>query len=458
MSVPGTRIAVAGCLAQKDRELVMQRAGHVDVVFGTHNVHRAAELLDHAAEHGPIVEVLEETARDDLEAFPSALPARRENAHSAWVTIQIGCDNSCTFCIVPSVRGPEISRPFGELVREVRQLAAKGASEVTLLGQNVNSYGRDLALARKKEAGLSSGAAEGGVGSGAVEGGVGGAVEGAVEGGAEGVAEGDVWWCGPQWPTDRRARPLFADLMRAVGYVPGIRRVRFTSPHPKDIGPETIAAMAEVPAVCEHLHLPLQSGSDEVLKAMRRGYTADRYLRRLAEARAGVEDLAVSTDIIVGFPGETDRDFESTLEVAAEARYESAFTFIFSPRPGTTAAEWSERYVAREVAVERYERLRRVIQRSSRMSNEARVGRTEEVVIEGPSKRDSSLLTGRTRRNTLVHFADLGRSSAVALGARAGAYAEVLVTSASVNHLRGELLRVVRPPARLRRRIPVAAA
>ena len=445
---PGARIAVAGCLAQKDRELVRQRASHVDVVFGTHNVHRAAELIDHAGRHGPVVEILEETARDDAEAFPSALPVRREHDHSAWVTIQIGCDNSCAFCIVPAVRGPEISRPFGELVAEVEQLAAAGVSEVTLLGQNVNSYGRDLALERRRAAAASSA----------------GVASAASVGGA--AVREDVWQCGPKWPADRRARPLFADLLRAVGDVPGIRRVRFTSPHPKDVRPSTIAAMAEVPTVCEHLHLPLQSGSDTVLRAMRRGYTVERYLRRLAAARAAVDDLAVSTDIIVGFPGETERDFEQTLEAAAEARYDSAFTFIFSPRPGTAAAERPDRFVPREVAVERYQRLRRVIQRSGRLSNEARVGRVEEVAVEGPSKRDPAVLTGRTRRNTLIHFpaASDGRAGSGGPPAAApapGAYAEVRVVAAAANHLRGELLGVTRQPRlprRTRRRIPVSAA
>ena len=414
---PGALIAVAGCLAQKDRELVRERAGHVDVVFGTHNVHRAAELIDHAARNGPVVEILNETVREDADAFPSALPVRRAADHCAWVTIQIGCDNSCAFCIVPAVRGPEISRPFGELVGEVRELAAGGVSEVTLLGQNVNSYGRDLALSRRTSA-----------------------------------TGDDAWWCGPAWPSDRRARPLFADLLRAAGEVDGIRRVRFTSPHPKDLRPETIAAMADVPAVCEHLHLPLQSGSDRVLKAMRRGYTAERYLKRLHAARAGVQDLAVSTDIIVGFPGETEDDFERTLEVAAEARYDSAFTFIFSPRPGTAAAEMSDRFVPHDVSVERYGRLRRVIERSSRMANEARIGRVEEIVIEGPSKKDPTVTTGRTRRNTLMHF-----EAPPGSGLRPGSYAEAVVTGAARNFLRGELLSV-QPPARDRRRIPVAVA
>ena len=422
---PDVQIAVAGCLAQKDGELVRQRASHVDVVFGTHNVHRAAALLRQAADQGPVVEILAETAREDAAAFPSALPVRRDSDHAAWVTIQIGCDNSCAFCIVPAVRGPEMSRPFGEIAAEVRRLAAEGVSEVTLLGQNVNSFGRDLALARRAET-----------------------RDGAKPGRGHG-ANSDEWQCGPVWPADRRARPLFADLLRAVGEIDGIHRVRFTSPHPKDLRPDTMAAMAEVGPVCEHLHLPLQSGSDAVLAAMRRGYTAAAYLDRLARARATVDDLAVSTDIIVGFPGETEADFEQTLEVAAEARYDSAFTFIFSPRPGTRAAELTDRFVARETAADRYRRLRQVVERSSLLANQARIGRVEEATVEGPSKKDPSVLTGRTRRNTLVHFAPTRP-------VRVGSYVTVRVTDAGVHHLRGEMLEMVRP-ARHRPRIPVAA-
>ena len=448
---PDALIAVAGCLAQKDQELVRKRAGHVDVVFGTHNVHRAAELIEHARRHGPVVEILTETVREDVEAFPSALPVRRAAEHSAWVTIQIGCDNSCTFCIVPAVRGPEISRPFGELVDEVRALAAGGVSEITLLGQNVNSYGRDLALTRR---GSTNGNGRGAsaAGNGRVS---------ATSNGSRGAAAGDdAWWCGPRWPSDRRARPLFADLLRAVGDTDGIRRVRFTSPHPKDLRPETITAMAEVPAVCQHLHLPLQSGSDAVLRAMRRGYTVERYLERLRAARAAVDDLAVSTDIIVGFPGETEHDFEQTLEVAAEARYDSAFTFIFSPRPGTAAADMHDRFVPHEVSVDRYERLRRVIERSSRLANEARIGIVEEVVVEGPSKKDPAVTTGRSRRNTLVHF-----PSPPGGAPRPGTYARVEVTAAAANFLQGALVDLEAPTSAttadassVRRRIPVAAA
>lgn len=413
-SKPGMQIAVAGCLAQKDRDLITERAGHVDVVFGTHNVDRAVELLEHAAENGPIVEILEATAREDADRFPSALPTRREVDHAAWVTIQVGCDNTCAFCIVPSVRGPEVSRSFGALVAEVEQLAADGVSEITLLGQNVNSYGRDLALARRGES-----------------------------------SDDDAEWCGERWTRDRRARPLFADLIRATGAVEGIHRVRFTSPHPKDMRDDVYAAMAETPAACEHLHFPLQSGSDTILAAMHRGYTGERYLEKLAAARAAIPGLSVTTDIIVGFPGETDDDFERTLEIAAAARFDAAFTFVFSPRPGTEAAEMTDRFVDHQVAVERYERLRVVIERSSRAANEARIGHIEEVTIEGPSKKDPSVLTGRTRRNTLVHFA-------APTPLRVGSYARVEITDARVNHLRGSFVEATHP-ARHRTRIPVAA-
>jgi len=382
---PDLQIAVGGCLAQKDRDLIQQKAPHTDVVFGTHNVASAASLLRRAAIEGPVMEILEES-----EAFPSALPARRDVGYAAWLTIQIGCDNSCAFCIVPSVRGVEISRPFDEIVAEASALAEAGVVEVTLLGQNVNSYGRDLT----------------------------------------------------------KRRPLFAELLRAVGSVEGIRRVRYTSPHPKDLRPETIEAMATVSAVCEHLHLPLQSGSDRVLAAMHRGYRAERYLEKLAAARAAVPDLAVTTDLIVGFPGETDDDFERTLEVVAAAEYDSAYTFVFSPRPGTEAAELVEQFVPAEVTAERFERLKVVVERSALAKHQARVGRVEEVLVEGPSKRDPAVLTGRTRQNKLVHFVSPAPLAA-------GAFAEVRVTRAAPHYLVGDLVEVTARP-RHRTRIPVA--
>jgi tRNA-2-methylthio-N6-dimethylallyladenosine synthase len=384
---PGMQIAVGGCLAQKDRDLIQSRAPQVDAVFGTHNVGRAAELLAEAAATGdPVMEILEEDA-----AFPSVLPVRRELPYTAWVTIQIGCDNACAFCIVPAVRGKEISRPFDEVVDEVRALAGAGTVEITLLGQNVNSYGRDLT----------------------------------------------------------RRRPLFADLLRAVGEVDGIRRVRFTSPHPKDLRPETIEAMATSAAACEHLHLPLQSGSDRTLAAMHRGYTAARYLEKLAAARAAIGDLAVTTDLIVGFPGETDADFERTLEVVAEAAYDSAYTFVFSPRPGTQAAEMADRFVPAEVIAERFERLKIVVERSALARHQARIGRVEEVLVEGPSKKDPAVATGRTRQNKLVHFP-------AGTVPPAGSFADVRVTGSAAHYLRGELIEVTARP-RHKTRIPVAA-
>ena len=388
---PGLQIAVGGCMAQSEQGRIQERAPYVDAVFGTHNVSAVGGLLRRAADAGgPVMEILEQAAEGE---FASALPAVRDLPYAAWVTIQVGCDNSCAFCIVPAVRGKEISRTPDDIVEEVRRLAADGTSEVTLLGQNVNSYGRDLT----------------------------------------------------------KRRPLFAELLRAVGAVDGVERVRYTSPHPKDLRAETIAAMAEVPAVCEHLHYPLQSGSDRVLAAMHRGYTAERYLRQLADARRAVPDLAVTTDLIVGFPGETDADFERTLEVAAEAEFDSAYLFQFSPRPGTEAARRVDEFVAAELVAERFARLKHVIERSALRKHEARVGRTEDVLVEGPSRKDHGVLTGRTRQNKLVHFAAPADRRIAA-----GSYADVAVTSAAPHHLRGELVAVTAKP-RHKTRIPVAA-
>ncbi|MGI8794031.1 MAG: tRNA (N6-isopentenyl adenosine(37)-C2)-methylthiotransferase MiaB [Acidimicrobiales bacterium] len=393
---PGTQIAVGGCAAQKDGSLVQERAPWVDAVFGTHNVGRVAELLEQATTEGPVMEILSET-----DEFASALPARRDVPYAAWVTIQVGCDNNCAFCIVPAVRGKELSRPFVEIVGEVEALAADGVTEVTLLGQNVNSYGRDLAIAAR------------------------------------------------QGGQDVRLRPMFAELLRACGAVEGIRRVRFTSPHPKDLRPETIAAMAEVPEVCQHLHYPLQSGSDVILAAMHRGYTAERYLEKLAAARAAIPGLAVTTEIIVGFPGENEADFERTLAVAAEAEYDSAYLFIFSPRPGTEAAEFSDRFIDPDVIADRFERLKVVVERSALHANQRRIGAVEVALVEGPSKKDPAMLTGRTDHNKLIHFPDPG-------GLQPGAYATVSVVDAAPHFLRGEFVDVVQPP-RHRQRIPVVA-
>ncbi len=339
---PSMTLIVGGCAAQKDRDLVREKAPWVDVVMGTHNLDRVLDLLDHAENWGPITEVV-----DELQAMPSSLPVRRELEHSAWVTIQVGCNNTCTFCIVPSVRGVEISRRPGDIVREVERLAADGVVEVTLLGQNVDTYGRDLAI-------------------------------------------------------DGRRRPIFGDLLRRVGAIEGIERVRFTSPHPNDFRIDVAEAMAETASVCEQLHFPLQSGSDEILRKMHRGYNTKKYLERLAMAREVIHGLAVSTDIIVGFPGETDEDFERTMEVVEEARFDAAFTFIFSPRPGTAAASMTEEFVPDEVIQERFDRLVELQNRISTEKNEELVGKTVEVLSEGPSRKRADVATTRTRTGKVV--------------------------------------------------------
>ncbi len=365
---PDMLLIVGGCAAQKDRDLVREKAPWVDVVMGTHNLDRVLDLMDHAEQWGPITEVV-----DELQAMPSSLPVRRELEHSAWVTIQVGCNNTCTFCIVPSVRGVEVSRRPGDIVREVERLAADGAVEVTLLGQNVDTYGRDLAI-------------------------------------------------------DGRRRPIFGDLLRRVGEVEGIRRVRFTSPHPNDFREDVARAMAETEAVCEQLHFPLQSGSDRILSAMHRGYHRRKYMERLAMARENIPGLAVSTDIIVGFPGETDEDFEMTMEVIEEARFDHAFMFIFSPRPGTAAAEMSDRFIPDGVIQERFTRLVVAQNRISGERNAEMVGSVVEVLSEGPSKKNEQVATTRTRTGKVVHVDGFHRS---------GVFFEVKLESAATYHLMG---------------------
>ena len=368
---PGMQIIVGGCTAQKDRELIQRRADWVDVVFGTHNTHRVLDLLDHAEAWGPVTEVWEETT--SIDDVPSVLPTTRESEHSAWVTITIGCNNSCTFCIVPFVRGREISRRPGEIVGEVERLVRDGVVEVTLLGQNVNSYGRDLELNGRK--------------------------------------------------------PLFADLLRRVGAVEGLRRIRYTSPHPKDFREDVALAMAETEAVCEQLHLPLQSGSDRVLAAMHRGYTARRFAEKLAMARDLVPGLSVSTDVIVDFPGETEADFQATLDAVADARFDSAFMFQFSPRPGTPAADMNDQ-VPGAVVQERFDRLVELQNRITLERNIEMQGSHQEVLVEGPSKRDPSWATARTRGNKPVHVR--GEFAA-------GTFLDVIITRGAPHHLVGAL-------------------
>ena len=374
---PRMRIVVAGCLAQKDKGLIQRKAPWVDVVVGTHALPSLLELIRAAERDGPQMDVREYT-----EVFPSALPARRESSWHAWVSVSTGCDNRCTFCIVPLVRGPQLSRSLGDILAEVQGLVRDGVVEVTLLGQNVNTYGRDLTV-----------------------------------------------------PGSSR-RPLFAQLLRAVSEVEGLRRVRFTSPHPHDFTDDVIQAMAECRAVCEHIHFPMQSGSDRILGVMRRSYRADRYLSWLERIRAGIPGVAVTTDIIVGFPGETEDDFRETLRVVEAARFDAAFTFQYSPRPGTPAASLPEQ-ISKETVQERFDRLCELQERISLEKNEEMVGLTWEVLGEGQGRKGN--LQGRTRTNKLVHFVgELGT----------GMFADVLVTGAHPHHLDGELIRdlVEAPP------------
>ena len=352
-SDPDMQIAVGGCLAQKDRDAVLRRAPWVDVVFGTHNIGSLPVLLERAR-HNKTAQV---EIAEALQEFPSALPAARESAYAAWVSISVGCNNSCTFCIVPSLRGKEVDRSPDDIQAEVSSLADQGVLEVTLLGQNVNAYG--------------------------------------------------VSFADPRLPRDRGA---FASLLRACGRIDGLERVRFTSPHPAEFTDDVIEAMAETPNVCPALHMPLQSGSDRVLRAMRRSYRAERYLGIIDRVRAAMPHAAITTDLIVGFPGETEDDFAATLDVVERARFAGAFTFQYSKRPGTPAAGMPEQ-LPREVVQERYERLLAVQERISLEQNRAQVDNTVEVLVAaGEGRKDDRTfrMSGRARDGRLVHFAPGG--------------------------------------------------
>ena len=340
----GMQIAVGGCLAQMERTQITRRAPWVDVVYGTHNIGALPALLERARERHEAQAEFEET----LTTFPSLLPARRESPYSAWVSISVGCNNTCTFCIVPSLRGREKDRRPGDILDEISSLVSDGVLEVTLLGQNVNSYGAEFG--------------------------------------------------------DRRA---FSKLLRACGQLEGLERVRFTSPHPRDFTDDVIEAMAQTPNVMPSLHMPLQSGSDTVLKAMRRAYRRDRYLAILDNVRRQLPDAAITTDIIVGFPGETERDFEDTLDVVRQARFASAFTFRYSIRPGTPAATMDDQVPAGAVQ-ERYERLVALVEEIATAENARLNGSTVEVLVaEGEGRKDAAThrMSGRARDNRLVHFA-----------------------------------------------------
>jgi tRNA-2-methylthio-N6-dimethylallyladenosine synthase len=370
---PGLQIAVGGCLAQKDRAEIVRRAPWVDVVFGTHNVGSLPVLLERAR-HNAVAQV---EIAESLEVFPSTLPARRESTYAGWVSISVGCNNTCTFCIVPALRGTEKDRRPGDVLAEVEALAADGVLEVTLLGQNVNAYG--------------------------------------VEFGERGA---------------------FASLLRACGAVPGLERVRFTSPHPRDFTSDVIAAMAETPNVCPQLHMPLQSGSDDVLRRMRRSYRSARYLGILDEVRAAMPHAAITTDIIVGFPGETEDDFTATLDVVREARFASAFTFQYSPRPGTPAATLPDQ-LPKQVVQERYMRLVALQEEISWAANRALEGGVVEVLVAaGEGRKDGATrrLSGRARDGRLVHFAP-ALPDGTAADVRPGDVVETVVTYGAPHHL-----------------------
>ena len=369
---PGMQIAVGGCLAQKDRGEVQRRAPWVDVVFGTHNIGSLPVLLERAR----VQEEAQLEIKESLEAFPSTLPTRRESAYAAWVSISVGCNNTCTFCIVPSLRGTEKDRRPGDILREIEALVAEGVVEVTLLGQNVNSYGAEFG--------------------------------------------------------DRQA---FSKLLRSCGGIDGLERVRFTSPHPRDFTDDVIEAMAQTPNVMPSLHMPLQSGSDTVLRAMRRSYRRERYLGIIERVREAIPHAAITTDVIVGFPGETDADFEQTLEVVREARFASAFTFQYSKRPGTPAAEMDGQ-VPKEVVQERYERLAALQEEISWAENRALVGTEVELLVaEGEGRKDGATrrLSGRARDNRLVHFG-VGETEQARLP-RPGDAVTVVITQAAPHHL-----------------------
>jgi tRNA-2-methylthio-N6-dimethylallyladenosine synthase len=366
---PERVVGVGGCWAQSVKDQVFRQFPFVDVAFGPGQVHKLAEFLTSDS--------LTAQGFFEFEGFTGHLPSKRTREFQAWMQISVGCNCRCSYCIVPSTRGREVSRPLAELIAEAERLAAEGVREITLLGQNVNSYGRDL----------------------------------------------------------RPDRASFSELLTALDAIDGLDRIRYTSPHPKDMREDVILAHANLASVCEHIHLPLQSGSSRILKAMRRTYDRGRYMDRVALIREHVPDCALTTDIIVGFPGETEADFEETLQVADEVGYDGAFTFIYSPRRGTEAAEMADAFVPHEVAVDRMERLVAVVQRRARERAQRFVGRTLDVLVEGTSRTDASRVRGRTRHNKVVNFDGL---------AAPGELVQVQITGATSQTLTGEMSLVAR--------------
>ena len=366
------KLLVGGCAAQKDKTLVRDRAPWVDVVIGTHNLTNIINLLNQSEDWGPLTEVV-----DEIEEMPTDAPSIRESEHSAWLTIQIGCNNSCTFCIVPSVRGPEISRRPSDIINEAKQLVESGIKEITLLGQNVNSYGRDLKI-------------------------------------------------------DNRSTPYFAKLLTQLNEIDGLSRIRFTSPHPKDFKEETIYAVKELDKVCNQIHVPLQSGSSKLLSRMHRGYNKERFIQKIDMIKSIVPDVSLTTDIIVGFPGETDEDFSDTMDIVNYAEFDSIYMFQFSPRPGTAAYDMSEDFIDKEIITERFQYLKKVQTDISERRLKRFIGTTQSILVEKISKKNDYIFTGKIDSGQITHIDKDGVSL--------GDIVDVNIVDSTPFYLKAELL------------------
>ena len=366
------KLLVGGCAAQKDKTLVRDRAPWVDVVIGTHNLTNIINLLNQSEDWGPLTEVV-----DEIEEMPTDAPSIRESEHSAWLTIQIGCNNSCTFCIVPSVRGPEISRRPSDIINEAKQLVESGIKEITLLGQNVNSYGRDLKI-------------------------------------------------------DNKSSPYFAKLLTQLNEIDGLSRIRFTSPHPKDFKEETIYAVKELDKVCNQIHVPLQSGSSKLLSRMHRGYNKERFIQKIDMIKSIVPDVSLTTDIIVGFPGETDEDFSDTMDIVNYAEFDSIYMFQFSPRPGTAAYDMSEDFIDKEIISERFQYLKKVQTDISERRLKRFIGTTQSILVEKISKKNDYIFTGKIDSGQITHIDKDGVSL--------GDIVDVNIVDSTPFYLKAELL------------------
>ena len=366
------KLLVGGCAAQKDKTLVRDRAPWVDVVIGTHNLTNIINLLNQSEDWGPLTEVV-----DQIEEMPTDAPSIRESEHSAWLTIQIGCNNSCTFCIVPSVRGPEISRRPSDIINEAKQLVESGIKEITLLGQNVNSYGRDLKIENKRT-------------------------------------------------------PYFAKLLTQLNEIDGLSRIRFTSPHPKDFKEETIYAVKELDKVCNQIHVPLQSGSSKLLSKMHRGYNKERFIQKVDMIKSIVPDVSLTTDIIVGFPGETDEDFSDTMDIVNYAEFDSIYMFQYSPRPGTAAYDMSEDYIDQEIITERFQYLKQVQTDISERRLKRFIGTTQSILVEKISKKNDQIFTGKIDSGQITHIDKAGVSI--------GDIVDVNIVDSTPFYLKAELL------------------